>query len=250
MKEEYENQNIYDNIEFFNGYKTIRENDNSANNIEETPALFSLLPDLKNQTVLDLGCGYGDNCRVFSEKGASYVTGIDISVRMLSVANAKNKLKNIEYLQMQMEDISDLARCFDIITSSLAMHYIADYYELVTNIFNILNPGGYFVFSQEHPLITSPKRGVQWATKNKQIEYYCLSNYTHEEKRDIFWIVDGVIKYHRPFSAIINPLIQVGFNILEILEPSVSIEIIEKIPDYIKNRHVPNFLLLKVQKPK
>ena len=243
------NQNVYDNIDFFNGYKKVRENVNSANNIEETPALFSLMPQLKNKTILDLGCGYGENCRKYSEQGAISIVGVDISKQMLEVAQNNNKLPNIEYMRMQMEDIAKLNRYFDIVTSSLAIHYVADYRDLVKNIYNILNPGGFFIFSQEHPLITAPKTGIKWIHENDDIAHFCLSDYTHENQRNIFWIVDGVIKYHRPFSAIINPLVQAGFNISEILEPSVSDDIIAKIPDYIKNAHVPNFLLIKSQKP-
>ena len=49
-------QNIYDNEIFFEGYKKIRDNKINANNLFEIPALFSMLPDLKNKRVLDLGC--------------------------------------------------------------------------------------------------------------------------------------------------------------------------------------------------
>jgi hypothetical protein len=40
---------------FLKAIKKIRENKNNANKIFETPALFSLLPDLKNKSILDLG---------------------------------------------------------------------------------------------------------------------------------------------------------------------------------------------------
>ena len=56
-------QNIYDNQTFFEGYKKLRSNQYSANNIEEKPALFSLSPELTGKAVLDLGCGYGENSR-------------------------------------------------------------------------------------------------------------------------------------------------------------------------------------------
>lgn len=64
-------QNIFDNQEFFDGYKKIRNNRYSANNLEEKPALFSLAPDLTGKAVLDLGCGYGENCAEFKARGAT-----------------------------------------------------------------------------------------------------------------------------------------------------------------------------------
>lgn len=72
-------QNIFDNEVFFQGYKKLRENPNSANILEEKPAIFSLLPELKGKKVLDLGCGYGENCSMFSKMGANKVVGIDVS---------------------------------------------------------------------------------------------------------------------------------------------------------------------------
>ena len=51
-------QNIYDHPEFFTGYKELRQNNQSANNLIEQPAMCSLLPDLKDKTILDIGCLY------------------------------------------------------------------------------------------------------------------------------------------------------------------------------------------------
>ena len=80
------NQNIYDNQEFFDGYKKLRGNASAANDIVEKPALFSLAPDLHNKSVLDIGCGYGENCVQFLKLGATKVTGLDISAKMLEIA--------------------------------------------------------------------------------------------------------------------------------------------------------------------
>ena len=46
-------QNIYDNEVFFEGYKKIRDNKINANNLFEIPALFSMLPDIKNKSASD-----------------------------------------------------------------------------------------------------------------------------------------------------------------------------------------------------
>ena len=56
MEDKMAQQNIYDNEVFFEGYKKIRDNKINANNLFEIPALFSMLPDIKNKRVLDLGC--------------------------------------------------------------------------------------------------------------------------------------------------------------------------------------------------
>ena len=72
-------QNIYDNDTFFEGYSELRKRKVNANTLFEIPALFSLMPDLSGKDVLDLGCGFGEHCKAFVEKGAKKVVGIDIS---------------------------------------------------------------------------------------------------------------------------------------------------------------------------
>ena len=44
---------------------------------------------------------------------------------------------------------------FDLVVSSLALHYIADYAGLVRRIATWLVPGGRFAFSVEHPIFTA-----------------------------------------------------------------------------------------------
>ena len=52
----------------------------SISSLFEIPTLFSMLPDLKNKRILDLGCGFGEHCKRFIECGAKRVVGIDISM--------------------------------------------------------------------------------------------------------------------------------------------------------------------------
>ena len=101
-------QNIYDNATFFEGYRNLREKENNANNLFEIPALLSLLPELDGKKVLDLGCGFGDHCRLFAEMGAEKVIGIDISSKMLDVARKENADPMIEYINMPIESIDKL----------------------------------------------------------------------------------------------------------------------------------------------
>ena len=50
-------QNIYDNEVFFEDFKNNRANEINFNDCIETPILLSMLPNLHEKTVLDIGCG-------------------------------------------------------------------------------------------------------------------------------------------------------------------------------------------------
>jgi len=240
-------QNIYDNQTFFDGYKKLRDNPDSANILEEKPALFSLAPDLTCKAVLDLGCGYGENCAEFKRLGASRVVGIDISEKMLEVA--KNENTEIEFIKTDMSDLSFIDGRFDIVFSSLAVHYIKDFDSFVAGVSRILADGGVFIFSQEHPLTTAPPAGASWTRdENKNVLHYNLMGYMRSGLRSTTWLVDNVIKYHRPFSEIINALITNGLAIEKMIETVPTEKTIKRLPHYEKDLDKPNFLLIRAKK--
>jgi SAM-dependent methyltransferase len=242
-------QNIYDNKTFFDGYKELRGNPASANIFVEKPALFSLCPSFAGKSVLDLGCGFGENCIEFSRLGAKSVVGIDISEKMLQVANNENKSENITFLQMSMSDLSGLNQKFDIALSSLAVHYIEDFNGLLQSVYRLLNNNGLFIFSQEHPLTTALKKENYWSyDDDDNIAHYNLTDYSMLGERKTSWIVDNVIKYHRSFSSIFNSLIEVGFIIEKVLEPMPPVEIMSQHPAYRRYYHKPDFLLIRTRK--
>lgn len=242
-------QNVYDNNEFFEGYFKLRQNADSANNLEEKPAMFAMIGDVAGKSVLDLGCGYGENCKSFSEMGAESVTGVDISKKMLEVAGSENSAPNITYLNMPMEEISSLKRKFDFVVSSLAMHYVQDYAGLVGQVYSLLNEGGIFVFSQEHPLTTAPVGGAEWVRDaDGAVDHYRLTDYARTGERSVTWFIDGVVKYHRTFSDLFNGLAASGFRIEEVREPVSSPEAMRRLPCLEKELHKPNFLIIKATK--
>lgn len=242
-------QNIYDNDTFFEGYKKLRENEINANDLFEIPFLFSMLPDLKNKKILDLGCGFGEHCKLFVEKGASKVVGIDISIKMLEIARKENNDSKINYINMSIEEISSLDEKFDIIISSLAFHYVEDFSNAIKSVYSLLNEDGVFVFSQEHPIATCHSGGDRW-TKNIDgtKKYVNLSNYGVEGLRETTWFIDNVKKYHRTFSTIINTLAEEGFIIEKMIEPTPTKELLEKYPQYYDLFHKPDFLIIKAKK--
>lgn len=246
--------NIYDNEEFFEGYRKIRDNPYSGNAMVEIPTLFRMLPDVKGKRVLDLGCGFGESCKKYSQMGASDVVGIDISTKMLEVAKNKNDCENVSYLQESMEDFSGVANRlghFDVITSSLAMHYIENYEALISSLYEIMKPGGTLLFSQEHPIFTATSVSAQWLTEGSgRVLGLIVNSYPDSGKRCVSWIVDDFVKYHRTIADILNPIIRCGFMISEICEPRIEQSAVERDIRLSRCLQVPDYLFIKAQKPK
>ncbi|MBO4579201.1 MAG: class I SAM-dependent methyltransferase [Clostridiales bacterium] len=241
-------QNIYDNETFFAGYSELRAREANANNLFEIPERFALLPDLADLRILDLGCGSGEHCMDYLKMGAKEVTGIDISEKMLSVAKEKNSAPGIRYIRMPMEDLDKLEGGFDLVISSLAIHYIEDYRGVVKNVRRLLVPGGEFIFSQEHPINTCHTGGDRWVRDETGYKLSAkVTDYAKEGERESVWFVDNVKIYHRSMSTVINVLIEEGFKIEKIVEPKPSEELLEKYPDYYDLYHKPDFLIVKAK---
>lgn len=242
-------QNIYDDPAFFDGYSRLRERPVNANNLFEIPAFLALLPDLSGKAVLDLGCGKGERCVDFIRRGAAKVVGIDISENMLSEAQARNSHPRIEYLRLPMERAGELDGPFDVVTSSLALQYVQDYAGVAAAVYGLLNPGGTFVFSQENPINTCFSTGDRWTRDENGVKVHAnLSTYSVEGERDTTWFVDGVKKYHRTFSTVVNTLVEAGFAVEKLVEPVPTEEQLRRYPDYADLLHKPDFLLVRARK--
>ena len=246
-------QNIYDDEKFFKQYEEMRneEKNKNANDLIEIPNFRKLMPNVEGKSILDLGCGYGENDRFYKELGAKYVLGTDISERMIETANETNKIDGVEYKVIAMEDISTINQKFDIIISSLAFHYIKDFDKLINDCYNLLNPNGYIVFSQEHPFTTCIKF-TQNVTKGHAVidnKYFGIfSDYNRPGKRTKEWLGEDVIKYHRNFEEIINTLIKNRFVVDKLLEPIPSEDAIKNNPKYINQYDRPYFLFVRAKK--
>ncbi|MGE7924595.1 class I SAM-dependent methyltransferase [Viridibacillus arvi] len=242
-------QNIYDHPDFFNGYKELRQSSYNYNNLLEQPTLKAMFPELKDTKILDIGCGMGEFASYCIQQGSKYVTGIDISLNMISMARKNNPHKSIQYIHAAIEDINFPPSSFDIVNSSLAVHYMEDFEELTSKISNVLCENGSFIFSMEHPIVTSRKEMDNWFSDDKRrLLYYAIDNYQEEGQRSQHWYIDGVIKYHRTFATIINTLISKQLQIEKIIEPIPSKEAINLLPSLQKELRRPSFLIIKAKK--
>ena len=168
---EYGKENKYDDNIFFQKYSQMSRSQQGLAGAGEWETLRKLLPDFKDKRVLDLGCGYGWHCIYAMEHGASSVVGVDISHKMLEVAKEKTHFPQVEYKCCAIEDVEFPEESFDVILSSLAFHYVADYEILVKKIYRILKSGGKLVFTVEHPDLLPMEHKTGIITKK---EKYCI----------------------------------------------------------------------------
>ena len=135
-------QNIYDNPDFFAGYAKLPRSEQGLGIVYEWPAFQRLLPvSLADSRVLDLGCGLGYFAREARARGARQVIGVDLSERMLEEARRRTDDAGIVYVRSSLEAYAAEPASFDLVVSTLALHYIADYAGLVRRVATWLVPG-------------------------------------------------------------------------------------------------------------
>lgn len=241
-------QNIYDDPVFFDGYKNLRQNDTGLNGAIEVPALHQQLPDLTGRHVLDLGCGFGDFARYARQQGAASVTALDISLKMLEEAIRLTDDAQIHYIQCAIEQFEAPAQSFDLVVSSLALHYVENYQAVAQRIFDALKPAGRFVFSVEHPVCTA--NPVGWIRNDKEeVLYWPLNDYQAEGQRNTSWFVESVTKYHRTVATYVNVLLSIGFKLDHLGEPVPTAEALAERPQLQIENGRPPFLLISVSRP-
>lgn len=241
-------QNKYDDDTFFNKYSNMDRSKNGLEGAGEWHELKNMLPDFKDKRVLDLGCGFGWHCRYAVENGARSVIGIDISQKMLSEAKSKTKCGNIEYICMPIEDIDFPEESFEVVISSLALHYIKSFEDVLDRVYKCLSRGGDFIFSVEHPIFTA--QGPQdWYYDDKgNILHWPVDHYFTEGIRNAKFLGEEVIKYHRTLTTYLNSLIKIGFEITGVVEPEPEENMLNTVPGMLDELRRPMMLLVSARK--
>ncbi|WP_288443424.1 class I SAM-dependent methyltransferase [uncultured Chryseobacterium sp.] len=241
-------ENKYDHPSFFDQYEKMLRSQIGLEGAGEWHTLKNMLPDFHGKNILDLGCGFGWHCRFAIENGAKTVTGIDLSERMLAKALEINSLPGIQYERIALEEVDYPAEKFDIILSSLTLHYVESFDSIAQNIYKWLTPGGSFVFSVEHPVFTA-EGGQDWIyDKNGEKICWPVDRYFIEGKRNTTFLGENVIKYHRTLTSYLNILLKAGFKIKEVIEPQPGEEMWKEIPEMKEELRRPMMLLISAEK--
>lgn len=111
---------------------------------------INTLSPLKNQRVLDVGCGGGILADSMARKGAQ-VLGIDLSTKALRVAQLhalETQTPDIEYREVSVEALaSEQPGSFDTVTCMEMLEHVPDPDSVVHACAQLVKPGGWVFFS-------------------------------------------------------------------------------------------------------
>jgi len=204
----------------------------------ERPAMMKLLPtNLKNKKILDAGCAAGWYTEQLVKLGAK-VTATDISPRMIE-ATKRRVGENAKVLCLDLEGkLPFEEETFDVIISSLVLHYIKDWSKTFSEFHRILKPSGKLLYSVHHPFM--------------DIKLSMNGDYFSKELIIDQWKREGklieVPFYRRPLNEIVNET-AAYFTLEKLIEPQPTKVFEEKKPEkyeaLMKNAH---FMIVKARK--
>lgn len=241
-------ENPYDNPRFFEQYSRMDRSKMGLAGAGEWPALKAMLPELAGKRVLDLGCGYGWHCRYALERGAREVVGVDISQRMLEQARCRTISERCRYLHMAMEDIDFPEACFDVVISSLALHYVRDYADVLRRVAVCLKSGGDFVFSVEHPVFTAYGNQDWYRDGEGRALHWPVDRYFLEGERQAVFLGETMVKYHRTLTGYVDPLQRAGFTLTGLVEPQPTEQMLIEIAGMADELRRPMMLILAAKR--
>jgi len=174
----------------------------------ERPAITGLAGEVRGLRVLDAGCGAGGQAAEFILRGAA-VTGVDISDGLLNIARDRLGPDVPLYQADLSQPLPFPDGSFDLVLSSLVMHYLQDWEATLREFHRVLVPGGRVVMSTHHPFMDM--------RLSSSDDYFGIYTYTEDWQRDgktmrmRFW--------HRPLRAMLSAFTASGFAVGHIAEP-------------------------------
>lgn len=222
----------------------------------EKPSMYDLIPNIKNKSVLSLGCGSGEDSSYLKKRGAKKSVGIDISSELIKIAAESHPECHFKHMNMECLDFPNSS--FNFVYSSLAIHYNENWTKTFNEVYRVLKPKSYFLFSCSHPLKYTMKNSdaetnlidkLKLSKNKKSKEIILVENYLERVK-----IIDGLGKnsvntWHKPFGEISSELASAGFLIEKIIEPKPLKKLQNLFQEtYKKLMKTPEFVIFRLLK--
>ena len=235
-----------------------------AHDYLEKPAMFGELPDLNRKVILCLGCGSGEECEYLLTLNPSKIIAVDSSQKLIDWGKTQYEHETkIEFVCSKLEDLKLENQTIDFVFSSLTMHYIQGWTELLSKIKRWIKPNNelsyQIIFSCHHPI----KWGAQ-ATRTKESNEFNLGYMKNKLNEKVYKIygdymtpraVDEklfgqleIIHYHKSISTMWIQIQTSGLKVNQIIEP-LPLESTKTLkPDFYQTySKIPLFIIWKLQ---
>lgn len=114
--------------------------------------LLAKIPDQAFTSILDLGCGTGVVSAQLAQRfAASTVFGLDIAEGMLEYARSQFSQPALHWCCADAESLPLQDNSVDLVFSSLAVQWCADFQQLCNEVIRVLKPGGFCVLATLGP---------------------------------------------------------------------------------------------------
>jgi SAM-dependent methyltransferase len=235
---------FYDDDAVFAEYMSHRRWVDNPNNTLEYPVMIELAGELANLRILDLGCGDAAWGREALAKGCRSYLGVEGSRNMVAAARRQLEDTSGEIAHASIETWDYPHGAFDLVVSRLALHYLQDVKAVFALVYDSLAPAGRFVFSIEHPVITSCDRG--WQSGPRQA--WLVDDYFETGQRETAWLGGKVIKYHRTVEDYFGGLQRAGFVVESLRESRPERRWFQDEATFQRRKRIPLFLFLAAAK--
>ncbi len=227
-----------------------------------TPAFLSILPNVKGLCGLDIGCGEGYNTRQLAMRGAK-MTAVDIAPTFIRYAREEEEKEplGIGYQVASGLSLPFPDESFDFATAFMSIMDMASDEKAISEAYRVIKPGGFLQFSICHPCFTSP--GHIWIDDEcGRHVAMAVSHYFKEGEGELLeWIfheAPAELKaklpkfrtptFHRTLSGWLNLVVNTGFVIKYVHEPTAPDEVITKVPHLADTRIIAHFLIVRCSK--
>lgn len=236
---------FYDEADVFAMYSQHRQRPENPNDTIEKPIFMEMLGDVREAVILDLGCGDGAFGLELLEASCQSYTGVEASARMVATVSERLKAAGGLIHHASIESWAYPKEMFDLVVSRLALHYVSDIKGTFERVHQSLKLGGRFIFSVEHPVLTSSNRG---ATAFGVRYDWVVDDYFVTGARDVKWLGSQVLKYHRTVEDYFSGLQQARFTVEQLRESRPRPEMFLDETLYTRRMRIPLFLFLAARR--